>query len=531
FVDFPWNDGSQKFSAPFVGVFNMTANHTTRLEVMGNNRAQISHTMVNNTFVTDIGGGSSFDITRDDPTAHRYTLIPSSGASSTFEVSFGFTSSSSSPFFVSPFDTPESPSSFTSVAQSSEDAWASFWTDGGFVDVLTGSTDARAEELQRRIILAQYLLRVNEAGDYPPQESGLVNNGWYGKFHMEMFYWHCVHWALWGQWDLMHRSIGVYADVFLPTAITRSRVQQGWPAGARWSKMTDPTGRSAPGEINELLIWEEVHPLVFAEYEYRAFPTRATLKKWEDVVQETANWMSVFAFNNLSTSSFDLGPPMYVVSEDTDPFVTQNPSFELAYWHFGLQLAQQWFERLGKPEMATTAIAGTANLTWSGVRQHLSRLSITNGTYDVYEGIPADFWTDPTFTNDHPALVGLVGWLPPQPGVVDDAIAKATMEKVWTSWNISNCWGWDFGMLAMSAARNNETEKAIEWLLHPVFEFDDVGMPSGGARVPTPYFPGAGSLLLAVAGMAAGWDGSEGVAPGFPATGWNVRVEGVSEIL
>ncbi len=33
--------------------------------------------------------------------------------------------------------------------------------------------------------------------------------------------------------------------------------------------MTDPTGRSAPGEINELLIWEEVHPLVFAEYEVR----------------------------------------------------------------------------------------------------------------------------------------------------------------------------------------------------------------------------------------------------------------------
>jgi len=90
---------------------------------------------------------------------------------------------------------------------------------------------------------------------------------------------------------------------------------------------------------------------------------------------------------------------------------------------------------------------------------------------------------------------------------------------------------WDFGMLAMSAARNNETEKAIEWLLHPVFEFDDVGMPSGGARVPTPYFPGAGSLLLAIAGMAAGWDGSEGNAPGFPASGWNVRVEGVSKIL
>lgn len=170
FIDFPWNDGSQKFSAPFVGVFNMTANHTTQLHVMGSNRAQISHTMVNNTFVTDIGGESSFEISRDDPMAHRYTLIPSSGGSSTFEVSFGFTSASSSPFFVSPFDGPASPPRFQSVVQSSDYAWGSFWTDGGFVDVSTGSTDDRAEELQRRIVLAQYLLRVNEAGDYPPQE-------------------------------------------------------------------------------------------------------------------------------------------------------------------------------------------------------------------------------------------------------------------------------------------------------------------------------------------------------------------------
>ena len=85
-------------------------------------------------------------------------------------------------------------------------------------------------------------------------------------------------------------------------------------------------------------------------------------------------------------------------------------------------------------------------------------------------------------------------------------------------------------MLAMSAARNNETEMAIEWLLDPLFQFDDVGMPVGGVRVPTPYFPGAGGLLYAIAMMAAGWDGSDGPAPGFP-EGWNVSVEGISKAL
>ena len=90
---------------------------------------------------------------------------------------------------------------------------------------------------------------------------------------------------------------------------------------------------------------------------------------------------------------------------------------------------------------------------------------------------------------------------------------------------------WDFGMLAMSAARNSEPERAVSWLLHDLFSFDDVGMPTGGTRVPTPYFPGSGSLLLATAFMAEGWDGSSGPAPGFPRTGWNVRTEGMAKAL
>ena len=43
------------------------------------------------------------------------------------------------------------------------------------------------------------------------------------------------------------------------------------------------------------------------------------------------------------------------------------------------------------------------------------------------------------------------------------------------------------------------------------------------------YLPGNGGLLTAVAMMCAGWDGSEGVNPGFPSDGtWNVRWEGLS---
>ena len=88
-------------------------------------------------------------------------------------------------------------------------------------------------------------------------------------------------------------------------------------------------------------------------------------------------------------------------------------------------------------------------------------------------------------------------------------------------------------MLAMSAARMGNQEKAVEWLLNPYFEFDDVGMPGGGAQVPTPYFPGSGGLLYAVAMMAVGWDNSTttGSAPGFPSEGWVVRTENIERVL
>ncbi|PCH37049.1 hypothetical protein WOLCODRAFT_128018 [Wolfiporia cocos MD-104 SS10] len=510
FVDFPWNDGSQKFEAPYVGYWDDTSNHTTTLytgyELGENVQALINHTMVNTTFFTSIGG-DPFSISRNSLESHRYSIIPNE-TSTTFSLEVVYSVNR----------TKYIPQVEEIVAESIA-AWEDYWSNSGFVDVVTGSTDSQANELQRRIILSRYLMRVNEAGFTPPQESGLVNNGWdcqYGKFHMEMYFWHSCHWALWNSWDLLERSVSVYSR-FLRTSIERAQVQEGYRYGARWSKMTDPTGRSAPGEINELLIWQQPHPLIFAEYEYRATRSWATLERWSDVVYETAAWMADYARLNESTGFYDLGPPMYVVSEDTQPNATHNPAFELAYWRLGLSIARSWMGRLGK----------NSPDAWLEVENNLAPLAIENGLYAVYEGIESDFWTDEAYTNSHPALVGLYGWLPPTANL-SIPIAYATAEKVWTSWNISNLWGWDFPMLAMSAARNGNQEQAVGWLLDQYFEFDDAGMPLGGAQVPTPYFPGSGGLLYAIAMMAAGWDGSTGAAPGFPREGWNVTIENLN---
>ena len=81
------------------------------------------------------------------------------------------------------------------IFESSRKGWAEFWRSGAAID-LSQSTDNRWKELERRVVLSQYLMKINEAGSYPPQESGLVNNGWYGRFHFEMIWWHGVHYAL-----------------------------------------------------------------------------------------------------------------------------------------------------------------------------------------------------------------------------------------------------------------------------------------------------------------------------------------------
>lgn len=246
---------------------------------------------------------------------------------------------------------------------------------------------------------------------------------------MEMYFWHSCHWALWNNWDLLNRSISVYSH-FLSASIQRAQDQERYHYGARWPKMTDPTGRSAPGEINELLIWQQPHPLVFAEYEYRTTRSLATLEKWRNIIYETADWMADYAQHNESTGFYDLRPPMYVVSEDTSPNITRNPAFELAYWRMGLGMAQDWMDRLNEE----------APRVWSEVKDNLAPLPVENGLYTVYEGIESDFWTSPEYTNSHPALVGLYGWLPQTANVSID-IAKATAEKVWTTWNVSNLWG------------------------------------------------------------------------------------------
>jgi hypothetical protein len=442
--------------------------------------------------------------TFEETTPHRFVLKPDTKAET-----FAFTVQ------YSPGKIEDSLPVFTTALRSSKKHWQAFWKSGGAVD-LSGSLDPRWKELERRIILSQYLLAVNEAGSYPPQESGLFNNsGWYGKFHLEMHWWHGAHYGLWGRWPMMDRSLGWYREI-LPNAKALAE-SQGF-TGARWPKMIGPDAEDSPSGIGPLLIWQQPHPIFYAELEYRLNPAKATLEKWREIVQESAEFIADFAVFDEKSQHYVLGPPLATVPENSNYLQTWNPTFELSYWRTGLRWAQAWRERLGLPR----------EKKWDDVIQKLAPLPVQDGVYLSQENMP-DTYTKMNW--EHPSLIGPGGMLPGDG--TDPTIIRKTISKVWKTWQWDRCWGWDFPMMAMAAARNGYPEMAVDALLHPSYKnaYNRVGLSTGG---PFPYFPTNGGLLYAVAMMCAGWDTvpkayqPTGNAPGFPQDGsWTVKWEGL----
>jgi hypothetical protein len=433
---------------------------------------------------------------------HDYLLIPS--GKKTLEVVLSFEHARNSAQEIS----------FNNINAASIKKWANFWSTGGAID-LSESKDPRWKELERRIVLSEYLMEVNEAGQLPPQESGLVNNGWHGKYHFEMIWWHAAHYALWGRLPQMDKLTDIYVrDVDYYRAKAKG---QGYE-GIRWPKtLGDHERWEWPNETNPLLIWQQPHPIFFAELEYRSKPTQATLDKWKDVVLKTADFMASYPVYNTREKRYILGYPLQVVSENANQRTTINPTFELSYWRTGLRLALEWDKRLGLPP----------NKKYADVLAGLSALPQQEGKYVSWENI-YKMWS--VYNFEHPALIGAYGMLPGDG--VDKTVMDSTLSSVEHSWKFEHTWGWDFPMLAMSAARLGHADKAVDYLLnYPSFTWDEHGL-SGGGVSPYPYFPSNGGLLYAVAMMAAGWDGSTGAAPGFPKDGsWVVKYEGLKPAL
>jgi protein-glucosylgalactosylhydroxylysine glucosidase len=407
-----------------------------------------------------------------------------------------------------PHDRPFVSATFEASAQ----RWHRFWTTGGAVE-LAESRDPRAPELERRIVLSQYLTAIQCSGSLPPQETGLTVNSWYGKYHLEMHWWHAAHFALWNRLPLLAGSLGWYEHI-LPRAREWAR-SQGY-TGARWPKMTAPDGRDSPSPIGPLLIWQQPHPIFYAELCYLTLRDRRTLERYRSIVFESAEFMAAFAHFDQKTQRYVLGPPLIPAQENHPPRETWNPTYELSYWLFGLKTAQRWRERLGMKREPK----------WDRVIEMLAPLPVRDGVYLAHENCPQTFTER---NRDHPSMLGALGMLPGDD--VDRETMRRTLHKVMKEWQWGETWGWDYPLTAMTAARLGETKIAIDALLMQTAK--NRYLPNGHnyQRPNLPcYLPGNGGLLYAVAMMAAGWRGAPQThAPGFPADGsWTVRWEGLN---
>jgi hypothetical protein len=430
---------------------------------------------------------------------HKYDIFSQDGRP--LEIVFAF----------SPMEIAEPLPDFQTVRAEASRHWRQFWMSGGAID-FSECTDPRAAELERRVVLSQYLTAIQCSGSLPPQETGLVRNSWYGKFHLEMHWWHAVHFALWDRLPLLERSLPWYQSILSIAKATAER--QGY-RGARWPKMVSPDGRDSPSTVGVFLIWQQPHPIYYAELCYRNYRNRKILERYREIVFETAEFMASYPVWDEAGQRFVLGPTLIPAQESygRDRARNLNPTFELAYWYWGLQIAQKWRQRLGLER----------DVKWDRVARLLSRPTIREGVYTAIETPPY------TINRDHPSMVAALGLVPKTP-LIDPNTMKRTFDNVIRTWDWKTTWGWDYPMLAMTAARLGEPEKAVDALFieSQKNRYLENGHNFQSSRLPL-YLPGNGGLLTAVAMMAAGWDGyPDRSSPGFPDNGkWNIRWEGL----
>jgi hypothetical protein len=482
--------------------WNANDRHQTKLVSQSDNSAILKRTIDETTYYVSLSWQEQARLTEKAP---NYWVLTTDGNELTFSCEY-------LPTLPTTPTTPTTPTYSTTIS-SSANHWQQFWTTGAAVD-FSQCKDKRAQELERRVVLSQYLLAIQCAAGTPPQETGLTYNSWFGKFHMEMIWWHQAWLPLWGHGQLLDRTLRWYETV---EPIAREIAMRQGFQGIRWMKMTDRSGEEAPSKVGSFLIWQQPHLIYLAELLYRANPDASLLERYGRLIDETATFMADFATYDAEHDRYILRG-MIPAQETLKAAETYNAPFELSYWHFGLSIAQQWRERRGLQRVAL----------WDDIIQKLSPLAKdTENRYLAAESAP-DTYQTLALISDHPAVLGAVGIFP-QSRLIDQQVMKHTQEWIWDNWNWDKTWGWDYPMVAMNAARLGEAENAVSALL--MDKRTNTYLPNGhnyqDQRLRC-YLPGNGGLLTAIAMMCAGWDGCTERNPGFPKNGkWDVRWEGL----
>ena len=486
YLDFPFP--SQQFLDE--GVQYQAAGHASQIHRLNSNQYAFKHVLDKLTYSTYIRSNVGLKAARISP--HYFEVVSNAQNEVDLQVGFG----------------QNTPVSFAQARETNRKAYVRYWNSGGMID-FGDVKDHRAKELERRMILSMYLTKIQSTDTEPPQETGLTYNSWYGRPHLEMTWWHVMHFGYWGKADLLAKSLPWYMKNFKEAKALARR--QGF-SGVRWQKMTDPDGGESPSSVGSFLLWQQPHIIdmldVLAKKKSEVFK-----QKYGYLVEETAVAMEDLLTWDSLKQAYRLGPG-FIPAQESLPFATtSNAPLELAYWYQGLRIAQEWRIDRGHGE----------NNKWAHILTHFPYLPEWDGIYQAAAGY-GDTYSNPKFISDHPAVLGAMGMVKPLL-TTDSLKMKNTLAKIEKVWNWESTWGWDYPLLAMTALRLHNSNKAVEFLLKPLQKntYLNNGHNYQDKRLRL-YMPGNGGLLTTLAWMARGQTGDKSFA-GFPRE-WKVRVEG-----
>ena len=323
-----------------------------------------------------------------------------------------------------------------------------------------------------------------------------------------------------------------------------------------WTDFSDPTDVSkpfwwydGPSGAGPWILWQQPHPLSFAEMAYRTESTAATravvLAKYNQTVHDTADFMADFVLQAPPSAAggpgagarepcYSLGAPMFTAeiesNEGRTAPETKDGTFELVYWKFGLHIANQWRHRQGlKPEPRWI----TAE---HGLCAPLPRK--TNGTGPLMYYPYSNSSVDEPFAPGYAVQLFANAFIPGASHGLDDSVMAETVLQSLKALDINRLpWCSDPPLYAMAAARLGMNDLALEFLLQPKNNGGTMKYLQNG-HCQIGFLPvmtaGNGGLLSAVAMLAGGgWDGDGGKpAPGLPQDGsWTVLAEGFEKMF
>lgn len=347
----------------------------------------------------------------------------------------------------------------------------------------SGFSPLECQELNRRMVLSIYLLKVNCCGSFPPAETGLTMNSWNSKFHLEMHPWHSLWLARYGLADRLIRQLDYYGTILEES---KKRAQQQGYLGARFPKMTSFMGEDSPSNIGPLLLWQQPHFILMLDACYQATQDVSLLKRYESILDEEILFLESFVYFK-EDGFYHLDYPIIPAQECYDPLCTRDPIFEVEYVRFAFQKMIQIKKTMGKE----------VPQKWYDIIEHLVKPACNDSVYLACHDAQG-LETYRSFAYDHPLV------LMPYSLFVSDRIdpdkMKRTLNKVLESYQLKELWGWDFPMMALTALHLGMKKEAKDLLLlnTPKNDYRKNGHNRQGSRKDLPlYLPGNGAFLLA----------------------------------